>query len=141
MAGSLNRWAHGVLAVALAGAMGCQGEPAPAAPPAAADLAARGAAAPPLAGKLDRTVLPIPEPTYPPITELDARKVTPPPRFGVRAPEGAPNVLIILIDDLGFGMPGAFGGPIHMPPVDKLVAAHERARDSGLQLAEVAGGL
>jgi arylsulfatase len=72
---------------------------------------------------LDRTVLPIPEPSYPPITELDARKVTPPPRFEVKAPAGAPNVLIVLIDDMGFGMPSAFGGPIHMPTADRLASA------------------
>jgi len=71
---------------------------------------------------LDRTVLPIPEPTYPPITELDARKATPPPRFEVKAPPGAPNVLVILIDDMGFGMSSAFGGPIHMPTVDRLAS-------------------
>jgi arylsulfatase A-like enzyme len=98
-----------LLTVAMAGAWGCQARPEPAAP-----------AAPPRAGVLDRTVLPIPEPTYPPITELDARKVTPPPRFEVKAPEGAPNVLIVLIDDMGFGMSSAFGGPIHMPTVDRL---------------------
>ena len=74
------------------------------------------------ADKLDRTVLPIPEPSYPPITELDARKATPPPRFEVKAPAGAPNVLIVLIDDMGFGMPSAFGGPIHMPTVDRLAS-------------------
>jgi len=72
--------------------------------------------------KLDRTVLPIPEPTYPPITELDARKATPPPRFEVKAPEEAPNVLIILIDDMGFGMPSTFGGPIRMPTADRLAS-------------------
>ena len=71
---------------------------------------------------VDRTVLPIPEPIYPPITELDARNVAPPPRFEVEAPESAPNVLIVLIDDMGFGMPSAFGGPIHMPTVDKLAS-------------------
>jgi arylsulfatase len=70
----------------------------------------------------DRTVLPIPEPSYPPITELDARKVTPPPRFEVKAPAGAPNVLIVLIDDMGFGIPSAFGGPVHMPTADRLAA-------------------
>ena len=43
------------------------------------------------AGKLDRTVLPIPEPSYPPITELDARKAKAPPRFQVKAPAGAPT--------------------------------------------------
>ena len=52
---------------------------------------------------LDRTVLPIPEPSYPHITELDARNAKAPPRFEVKAPAGAPNVLIILIDDMGFG--------------------------------------
>ena len=69
---------------------------------------------------LDRTVLPIPEPRYAPITELDARKATPPPRFEVKAPAGAPNVLIILLDDMGFGQSSAFGGPIHMPTLERL---------------------
>ena len=71
-------------------------------------------------GQAGRTVLPIPEPKRPAITELDARKATPPPRFEVKAPAGAPNVLIILIDDMGFGMSSAFGGPIHMPTVERL---------------------
>ena len=64
---------------------------------------------------LDRTVLPIPQPIYPPVTELDARNVKPPPFFQVKAPDGAPNVLIVLIDDMGFGQSSAFGGPVHMP--------------------------
>ena len=68
----------------------------------------------------DRTVLPVPEPVNPPITELDARKATPPPRFQVKAPAGAPNVLIVLIDDMGFGQSSAFGGPVHMPTVERL---------------------
>ncbi|HEX4969225.1 MAG TPA: arylsulfatase [Nitrospiraceae bacterium] len=72
------------------------------------------------ADKLDRSVLPIAEPKRPPITELDARKATPPPRFEVKAPAEAPNVLLILIDDMGFGMSSAFGGPIHMPTVERL---------------------
>lgn len=71
---------------------------------------------------LDRTVLPIPEPHYPPITQLDARDATPPPRFEVKAPTHAPNVLIILLDDMGFGQPSTFGGPIHMPTLDRLAA-------------------
>jgi arylsulfatase len=70
----------------------------------------------------DRTVLPIPEPTRKPITELDARKVKPPPRFEVKAPKGAPNVAIVLIDDIGFGHSSAFGGPISMPTLEKLAA-------------------
>ena len=66
----------------------------------------------------DRTVLPIPEPQYPHSTVFDARNATPPPRFEVKAPADAPNVLIVLIDDMGFGQSSAFGGPIHMPTVE-----------------------
>jgi len=69
---------------------------------------------------VDRSALPIPEPKPAPITELDARNSKAPPRFEVKAPGGAPNVLIILIDDMGFGQSSAFGGPIHMPTVDWL---------------------
>ncbi len=72
------------------------------------------------AGELDRTVLPVPEPQLKPITELDARKATPPPRFEVKAPANAPNVVVVLIDDIGFGHSSAFGGPIQMPTVDRL---------------------
>jgi Sulfatase len=72
------------------------------------------------AGKLDRTVLPIPEPNYPAVTEFDVRKATAPPRFQVTAPKGAPNVLIVLIDDMGFGHSSAFGGPVQMPTVERL---------------------
>ncbi len=72
------------------------------------------------ADKLDRTVLPIPEPKRPAITEFDARKATAPPRFEVKAPAGAPNVLLVMLDDMGFGMSSAFGGPIHMPTVERL---------------------
>ena len=93
-------WAIGLLGV-VAGAWGCQTAKEPAAP-----------AKPAQAGTLDRTVLPIPEPSYPAITELDARKATPPPRFEVKAPTGAPNVVIVLIDDFGFGHGSAFGGPV-----------------------------
>lgn len=78
--------------------------------------AARKAAA----GDLNRTALPIPEPIPPPITTLDARDAQAPPRFEVKAPAGAPNVLIVLIDDMGFGQSDAFGGPIHMPTVGRL---------------------
>jgi len=68
----------------------------------------------------DRTTLPIAEPKYPHSTELDVRNVMPPPRFAVKAPAGAPNVLIILIDDMGFGQSSVFGGPINMPTVERL---------------------
>ena len=66
------------------------------------------------ADKLDRTVLPISEPKHSAITTFDARNATPPPRFEVEAPANSPNVLIVLIDDMGFGQSSSFGGPIHM---------------------------
>jgi arylsulfatase len=69
---------------------------------------------------LDRSVLPIPEPKRPVYTELDARNVKPPPRYETKAPAGAPNVVIILIDDLGFGAPSTFGGPIPTPTLERL---------------------
>jgi len=69
---------------------------------------------------IDRTRLPIPEPSVPTITEKDARNATPPARFEVKAPEGAPNVVIVLIDDFGFGHSSAFGGPINMPTLERL---------------------
>ena len=69
---------------------------------------------------LDRTVLPIPEPKPVSITTLDARNAKAPPRFEVKAPARAPNVLIVLIDDMGFGQSSAFGGPIHMPTLERL---------------------
>src|ERR1700733_10029291 len=64
---------------------------------------------------LDRTSLPISEPRRVPIATLDARDAKAPPRFEVKAPAGAPNVLIVLIDDMGFGQSSAFGGAIHTP--------------------------
>jgi arylsulfatase A-like enzyme len=69
---------------------------------------------------LDRTVLPIQEPAPPTYSELDVRNTTPPPRFEVKAPAGAPNVVIVLIDDVGFGGPSTFGGPIRTPTLDAL---------------------
>ena len=60
---------------------------------------------------LDRTVLPIAEPHRAVTHELNARNAKAPPRFDVKAPPGAPNVVIVLIDDLGFGATSAFGGP------------------------------
>jgi len=73
--------------------------------------------------KLDRTVLPIREPSRPTYRELDVRKVKTPPRFEVKAPKNAPNVVIVLIDDVGFGATSTFGGPIRTPTLDRLAAA------------------
>lgn len=75
-----------------------------------------------VAGGLDRTSLPLKEPAPPTYTELDARNAKAPARFEAKAPEKAPNVLIVLIDDIGFGHSSAFGGPINMPTLEKLAA-------------------
>ena len=70
----------------------------------------------------DRTELPIREPKRPLYTELDVREAKAPPRFEVKAPAGAPNVLIILLDDMGFGVTNSFGGPVAMPTMQKLAS-------------------
>jgi len=68
----------------------------------------------------DRKILPIQQPAVPKSSTMDANDAQPPPRFEVKAPDGAPNVLIIMIDDMGFGMSDSFGGPIHMPNATRL---------------------
>jgi Sulfatase len=45
-----------------------------------------------------------------------------PPIEQLRPPKGAPNVLIILLDDAGFGSASAFGGPCQTPNAEKLAA-------------------
>jgi arylsulfatase A-like enzyme len=107
---SKHTTATGCAALALAVSIGCNPGPKP-------EPASSQSAAP---GGVDRTILPIPEPDIPHSTVLDARDAKPPARFEVKAPAGAPNVLIVLVDDMGFGMPSAFGGPIHMPTADRL---------------------
>ncbi|MFV1964765.1 MAG: arylsulfatase [Pirellulaceae bacterium] len=73
--------------------------------------------------ELDRTVLPIQEPKRPTFSELDVRDAKTPPRFEVKAPKNAPNVVIVLIDDVGFGATSTFGGPIQTPTLDRLARA------------------
>ncbi|TWU67048.1 arylsulfatase [Crateriforma conspicua] len=68
----------------------------------------------------DREVLPIKPPSIPPIKTLDARDMGTPSVFEVKPPKGAPNVIIILVDDLGFGGTSHFGGPVKTDTFDKL---------------------
>jgi arylsulfatase len=74
--------------------------------------------------QVGREHLPIRDPHHPPATSVDVRTQNPPyePMPPVRPPDGAPNVLVILIDDMGFGAPSAFGGPCEMPAADRLAA-------------------
>ena len=68
----------------------------------------------------DRTILPVQLPPPAVITELDARNVKAPPPVTIKPPAGAPNVVIVLVDDMGFGVSNAFGGPVSMPTLDAL---------------------
>lgn len=76
-------------------------------------------AAPPSKGKLGE-ILPIPRPVYKPTREPDLKKVDPPPAFTVKPPKGAPNVLIILLDQSCYADPTGMGGPINTPAFDRL---------------------
>lgn len=71
-----------------------------------------------------RTMLPIPDRPAPGLTTYDAKDpdTAYPPIEPLLPPEGAPNVLIILVDDVGFGATSAFGGPCHTPTAEKLAA-------------------
>lgn len=73
------------------------------------------------APRLGSTDLPPPEPKLQAEvgrTYLDSKpgKIPGPPR----APAGAPNIVIVLLDDVGFGAPGTFGGPVPTPTLDRL---------------------
>jgi arylsulfatase len=71
-----------------------------------------------------RDILPIPDPQHVGITTFDARDPATkyPPIKALRPPAGAPNVLIILIDDAGFGAASVFGGPCATPNFERLAA-------------------
>ena len=43
-----------------------------------------------------------------------------------RAPDGAPNVVYIVLDDVGFSAMGSYGGPIETPNIDRIVDAGVR---------------
>ena len=61
--------------------------------------------------QIQRAILPIPERHHPGLTTYDAKDPNTqfPPIESLRPPPGAPNVLVILIDDAGFGAASAFG--------------------------------
>jgi len=74
--------------------------------------------------KPQRTVLPIPDLQHVGLTTFDAKSpdTSFPPIEPLRPPEGAPNVLVVLIDDAGFGSSSAFGGPCQTPNFERLAA-------------------
>jgi arylsulfatase A-like enzyme len=75
-----------------------------------------------VADQLSREVLPIPDRPYEGKLPLDARdpEATFPPIEPLRPPAGAPNVLVVLLDDVGFAASSAFGGPCATPTAERL---------------------
>jgi hypothetical protein len=75
--------------------------------------------------KTPRTVLPIPARAHVGLTTYDAKDPDTkyPPIEQLRPPKGAPNILVILLDDVGFGTASAFGGPCRTPNLEKLASA------------------
>ena len=73
---------------------------------------------------IQRNILPIPDRKHVGLTTYDAKDPNTkyPPIEPLRPPKGAPNVLIILIDDVGFGASSAFGGPCNTPIAERLAA-------------------
>jgi arylsulfatase A-like enzyme len=88
--------------------------------PTAAVPTREGPTAPPLM----RETLPIPDAQHVGLTTYDAKdpNTSYPPITMLRPPEGAPNVLIVMLDDVGFGAPSAFGGPCNTPTAERLAA-------------------
>ena len=71
-----------------------------------------------------RAILPIPHRVAPGLTTYDAKDpdTAYPPIVPLTPPKGAPNVLVILLDDVGFGASSAFGGPCNTPTAERLAA-------------------
>jgi arylsulfatase A-like enzyme len=73
---------------------------------------------------IQRSTLPIPDRPHVGLVTYDAKDPNTkfPPIEPLRPPEGAPNVLVILLDDVGFGASSAFGGPCETPNLEKLAS-------------------
>ena len=71
---------------------------------------------------MPRTVLPIPHRPHVGLTTYDAKDpdTSYPPIEPLRPPAGAPNVLVVMLDDAGFGSSSAFGGPCATPTFERL---------------------
>ena len=92
-----------------------------------AALSPNGEAAQPAGSKpasVRRDILPMPDVKHVGLTTYDAKDpdTTYPPIVPLRPPSGAPNVLIVLLDDVGFGASSAFGGPCNTPTAERLAA-------------------
>lgn len=72
----------------------------------------------------ERVVLPIPDrrPAGAPEVSVEQEDLAFKPITPLRPPEGAPNILLVLLDDAGFGSSSAFGGPCRTPTFERLAA-------------------
>jgi hypothetical protein len=75
--------------------------------------------------KIQREILPIPDMPHLGLTACDAKdpETSYPPIEPLQPPQCAPDVLIILLDDVGFGASSAFGWPVHTPTAERLHVA------------------
>ena len=71
---------------------------------------------------VDRTLLPLPDTPTGGRAGLTIKDSQMPRIEPIRPPAGAPNIVIVLLDDVGFGAAGTFGGPIATPTLDALAA-------------------
>ena len=101
------------------------------APASLASAAETQAAAAEKAPELDRTVLPVTPPDFAGKIGENYKDSVPDwtPVLPVQAPQGAPNVLVIVLDDVGYGHLGCYGGPIETPNLDKLASEGVRYTD------------
>ncbi|HXD03800.1 MAG TPA: arylsulfatase [Novosphingobium sp.] len=83
-----------------------------------------------LAGSLQaqsgRTVLPVPPAPFSGTVAENVLDASAPAQQAVQAPAGAPNVLLIMSDDVGFAMSSTFGGPVPTPNYDRLARTGQR---------------
>jgi arylsulfatase A-like enzyme len=75
--------------------------------------------------RVQRGALPIADLAYTGTVTYDATDPDThyPPIERLLPPDGAPNVLVVLIDDVGFGASSAFGGPVQTPSFERVAAA------------------
>jgi arylsulfatase len=70
--------------------------------------------------RADSPILPVPDAPFGGVIGRKAKESTPGLPKDVTAPAGAPNVLLIMTDDTGFGATSTFGGPIPTPNFDRV---------------------
>ncbi len=88
--------------------------------PATAQQTTGEAGSPSATTTIDGKQLPSPDPAFGGIIKNDALQSTPWWAPRIVPPDGAPNVLLIITDDAGFGVPSTFGGVIPTPTMDRI---------------------